>query len=177
MTRQARFAGVFYVLTIITGLMGARLPNGPLADAANLAGTLCYVVVTVLLYLLFRGVNRPISLVAAMFSLVGCVFGILDALHRDATHIHYIVYFGVYCLLLGYLVFRSAFMPRFVGILVAVAGFGWLTFLFPPLAHRIMPAQMLTGLVGEGFLTVYLLIARFRPAEPHEHPAPAISRS
>src|SRR6266436_4128408 len=39
------------------------------------------------------------------------------------------VFFGVYCLLIGYLIFRSPFLPRILGVLMAIAGFGWLTFL------------------------------------------------
>ncbi len=68
------------------------------------------------------------------------------------------VFFGFYCLLIGYLIFRSTFLPRIVGILMAIAGIGWLTFLWPPLAHRVSSFTMFTGLPGEGGLTLWLLI-------------------
>lgn len=38
-----------------------------------------------------------------------------------------LVFFGVYCILVGFLVFRSAFLPRLLGTLMLVAGLGWLT--------------------------------------------------
>ncbi len=68
------------------------------------------------------------------------------------------VFFGFYCVLIGYLTFRSTFLPRIVGVLMGLAGIGWLTFLWPPLAHHVASFTMLTGLLGEGSLTVWLLI-------------------
>src|ERR1700680_4909663 len=55
-------------------------------------------------------------------------------LYGQAVNICF-VFFGVYCLLIGYLIFRSAFLPRILGMPIAFAGLGWLTFLFPPLAN------------------------------------------
>ena len=168
---------MFYLLTIVTGTLGALLPDTPIRSAANLAASLCYVVVTIILYRLFRAVNGPVSLIATIFSLIGCILGVLNTLRLNPTHFNDLIFFGAYCLLIGYLILQSAFMPRFVGILVAIAGLGWLTFLIPSLAHRIMPAQMLTGLIGEGMLTVYLLLARFKPIRSQDSSTPAISRS
>lgn len=39
-----------------------------------------------------------------------------------------VVFFGVDRLLIGYLIFRSAFLPRILGVLMVLAGLGWLTF-------------------------------------------------
>src|SRR5947199_1471031 len=40
-----------------------------------------------------------------------------------------LAFFGFYALLTGYLIVRSTFLPRFIGIWSALAGLGWLTFL------------------------------------------------
>ncbi len=68
-----------------------------------------------------------------------------------------LVFFALYGVLTGYLAFRSTFMPRFVGIAFMVAGFGWLVFIWPPLARSLYPYMMLTG-VGEVIFVFWLLI-------------------
>ncbi len=68
-----------------------------------------------------------------------------------------LVFFGFHCLMIGYLIFRSAFLPRILGLLMAFAGLGWLTFLWPPLANFLHPYILLPGIVGEGSLTLWLL--------------------
>jgi hypothetical protein len=68
------------------------------------------------------------------------------------------VFFGVYCLLIGYLIFRSAFLPRILGVLMAFAGLGWLTFLSPPLANYLSPYVLVLGFLAELSLMLWLLV-------------------
>jgi len=70
--------------------------------------------------------------------------------------------FGVYCSLLGYLVFRSGFLPRVVGVLLVVSGMAWLTdsfatILSPRLAEVLAPYTLKLGFLGEASLTVWLV--------------------
>ncbi len=72
------------------------------------------------------------------------------------------VFFGFYCLLLGYLTFRSGFFPRWLGLLLALTGTAWLAgslgdVLAPALSARMNPYVDLAGLLGEGALTLWLL--------------------
>jgi hypothetical protein len=69
-----------------------------------------------------------------------------------------VVFFGVYCLLIGYLIFRSAFLPRILGVLMALAGLGWLTFLSPPLANYLSPYILILGFLAELSLMLWLLV-------------------
>jgi hypothetical protein len=69
-----------------------------------------------------------------------------------------LVFFGLHCLGVGYLIFRSTFMPRIIGVLMMFAGFGWLTFLSPPLANSLAPFNMMPGGIGELSLTLWLLV-------------------
>jgi hypothetical protein len=69
-----------------------------------------------------------------------------------------VVFFGVYCLLIGYLIFRSAFLPRTFGVVMALAGLGWLTFLSPPLANHLSPYNLVLGFLAELSLCLWLLV-------------------
>ncbi len=68
-----------------------------------------------------------------------------------------LVFFGLFCLLIGYLIFRSTFLPRILGALMAAAGLGWLTFLSAPLAQYLSPYVQILGVLAEGALMVWLL--------------------
>ncbi|HEV2197235.1 MAG TPA: DUF4386 domain-containing protein [Candidatus Acidoferrum sp.] len=159
---RARTAGVFYLLTILTGAFAAFASGKFLmfADAASLAATACYIVVTLLFYGIFKPVDSSLSLIAAVFSLVGCGLGVLSVLHLVPSYIKSVnplVLFGCYCVLIGYLIFRSSFLPRVLGVLMAFGGLGWLTFGSSTLADALTPYNLAPGILGEGALTVWLL--------------------
>ena len=160
--RKARIAGVFYLLTILTGALAAFVSGGLVVyrDAFSLAATSCYIVVTLIFYPLFKPVDSSLSLIAAMFSLAGCALGVLSIFHLVPPYIKSVnplICFGVYCLLIGYLIFRSTFLPRVLGVLMAFGGLGWLTFVSPDLADYLSPYNLAPGVLGEGALTVWLL--------------------
>lgn len=67
-------------------------------------------------------------------------------------------FFGVSTLLTGYLILRSTFWPRFLGVLAVVGGAGWLTFLWPPLGLRLFPFIAVVGLAGSLATIGWLLI-------------------
>ena len=153
---RARIAGVFYLLTFVMGLY-ALLVRSRFSFAAGIIAAACYVVVTLLFYYMFKPVNKRLSLLAALISLAGCVIGPVGLLVHF-SRINPLVFFGFYCLLIGYLIFRSTFLPQTLGVLMAFGGLGWLTFLWPPLANYLSPYNMVPGLLGEGSLTLWLLV-------------------
>ncbi len=69
-----------------------------------------------------------------------------------------LVFFAVYCLLIGCLILRSIFLPRVLGVLMALAGLGWLTFLYSPLADHLSPYIEVLGVVAEALLMLWLLV-------------------
>ena len=131
--------------------------TGSLRSALLLAATGCYVAVTVLFRSLFRPVGRNISALAAIFSLVGCTLSLLDVFHLGLFRLNPLAFFGCYCLLIGYLILRSTFLPRILGALMAFGGLGWLTFISPALSGYLLPYNMAPGVLGESALTVWLL--------------------
>ena len=157
--RNARIAGVFYLLNFVTGAFAAFAggKSAVYGDAANLLAAGFYIVVTILFYFLFKPVQRSLSLLAALFGLAGCALSVLRIFNLTAIPLNPLVCFGVYCLLIGYLIFKSAFLPKFLGVLMALGGLGWLTFLLPGLAKSLSPWNLAPGMLGEGLLTLWLL--------------------
>jgi hypothetical protein len=69
-----------------------------------------------------------------------------------------LVFFGLWCVLVGYLIFRSTFMPRIIGVLEVFAGLGYLTLLWRPLAHYLSPYNLALAGPGEISLMLWLLV-------------------
>lgn len=152
----ARTAGACYLITIVAGSTALFL--GANGAAANLIAGASYVAVTVLFYYVFRPVNRGLSFLAALLSLSGCVLSALSTLRVVSLPVNPLALFGFYCLLIGYLVFKSGFLPRVLGGLMAFGGLGWLTFLSPQLASYLSPYNFAPGILGETVLTLWLLV-------------------
>jgi hypothetical protein len=70
----------------------------------------------------------------------------------------YLVFFGLWCVLIGYLIFRSTFLPRIIGLLLAIAGLGWMMYLSTPLANRLFPYIAAASALGEIPLLLWLLV-------------------
>lgn len=82
-------------------------------------------------------------------------------LHADAYGIA-LVFFGFACLALGYLIYRSGYLPKAIGVLMAIAGLGYLVnsfglFLDPAFAARLFPAILMPALVAELALSLWLI--------------------
>jgi len=163
-----------------------------LAFAADVITVPCYIAVTALFYDLFKPVNRSLALHAAFFGLAGSTMWALNDffylgplvvlggahssaapdqlqalalmfldLHAQASNI-VMVAFGFHVILIGYLIFRSAFLPRFLGVWLAIAGLCYLTnsfvnFLSPEFAAHLLPYILIPGAV-EILLALWLLV-------------------
>lgn len=160
---RARIAGGLYLIVFVSGTIA--LITG--STTANLIAGICYIAVTVLFYYIFRPVDQNLSLVAALLSLGGIILGIIAELKLFSFRLNPLVLFGLYCLLIGYLVFRSNFLPRFLGVMMAIGGLGWLTFLSPHLAAILSPFNFVPGMIGEGVLTLWLLIMGVKSQRPN----------
>ncbi|MCB9211414.1 MAG: DUF4386 domain-containing protein [Ignavibacteriales bacterium] len=80
-----------------------------------------------------------------------------------------LLFFGLHLLLLGYLIYKSKFIPKFIGILLFIAGLGYLVDSF---AHFLLANYdsykeifelivILPGVIGELSFTIWLLINGF----------------
>lgn len=68
-----------------------------------------------------------------------------------------LVFFGFYNLVIGSLVFKSTFLPRILGVLMAASCPFGLTFLWPPFALKYFRYLLVTD-VGEALLVLWLLV-------------------
>jgi hypothetical protein len=204
--------GLFYLLTILTGIFAQGFVSERLVDLNNAAATAtnilthkslfqlgftiylvemaCQVAMTALFYELLRPVSKSLSLLAAFWGLTGCIIKTFarvfyiaplfvlggasslsvfstDQLQSLALLLLRVndqgagialAFFGFATIVKGYLIFRSTFLPRFLGVLSIVAGLGWLTFLHPPLGHRAFPVVALIGLLGSAATIFWLLV-------------------
>ena len=68
------------------------------------------------------------------------------------------LFFGFETVLQGWLIYRSGFLPRFLGVLSMVGGAGWLTFLWPPLGSSAFVFVALFAIVGVILTAGWLLV-------------------
>lgn len=209
---KARMAGVLYALEgmgavfggvyfrgkfIVAGNAAATaatiLANGPLfrlGFAAALLAVAFHLTYTVLFYVLFRPVNRTVSLLAAFFSLLACALQAFAALFQLAALLVvgngstlsgfseeqvqslallflnmnaqafniYLIFFGFWLIPISYLILRSTFFPRIIGVILMLDGVGWVTYLWPPLATAIYPLIAVVAALGELPLLLWLLV-------------------
>ncbi len=157
---RAKITGVVYLLYFLTAVSAQVFvgPSRPIAyDVVNLIGEAFYIAVTLLFYYLFKPVNMSLSLLAAFFSLLGCSNDVLSLFNVAPYKINSLVFFGPYCLLIGYLIFRSTFLPRALGVLMAFAGLGWLIILSPLTIHLSTYLKIL-GFLAEMSLMLWLIV-------------------
>ncbi len=73
-----------------------------------------------------------------------------------------LIFFGFVCLVQGYLIFKSGFLPKMIGVLMALAGLSYLTnsitlILTPAYAEIVLPVLAL-ALFGELALSLWLIV-------------------
>ncbi len=214
--RQARLAGGFYLINILTGVFAIifvrsalLVPGDAAATASNILahemrfrlGFVAEVVtcitcipLAVIFYNLLKVVNKSLAMADVFFSLVGTAIEATVLLNHFAPLIFLqrgghlgaftpeqlqaqayislqlqdvglsiaLVFFGLDCFIVGYLVYQSTFLPRIIGVLLAIEGVGYLinsftSFVAPALQVRIFPYFTATA-VGEISLSLWLLV-------------------
>ncbi len=168
---KARIAGALFLLGLLSAVFGEFFVRR-LEIAADLIAVSSMIAVTLLLYGIFKPVNRGLSLLAASFNLVGLTCG---ALRWNPQGVDIpVVFDAFYCLLIGYLIFRSTCLPRILGALIACAGLGWLTFLSPPFARHLSPYNLAFGILGQGSVMLWLLLMGVNEQRWKEPASPAV---
>jgi hypothetical protein len=214
--RYSRIAGGLYLVVIIGGTFAELLVRAHLVVHGDAAATahniqahellyrmgflaellycVCNVPLILILYNLFKVVNRHVAAMMVFFALITNVIESTSLLAHIAPLIllgkaHYLdaftteqleaaalfsiqlfehgfaiclIFFGFDCLAMAYLIVHSKFMPRIIGVLLAVEGMGYLVnsfslFLAPALQPRIFPYFAVTS-IAEVALCLWLLV-------------------
>jgi hypothetical protein len=160
LSSHARAIGVVYLSYFATTILGLLLTSRKLPAGTVLNGlaTLLYATTTILLYRLFRRAHLLLALVAALCGLAGCVTDGLEQLHYGLAGLSPLVFFGPFCVLLGVLILRSRFLPRWLGWPLIVAGLGWLAYLNPEVAQHASIVIFPVGFLAEFVLMLWLLL-------------------
>ncbi len=157
---KARMAGVLFLLLVLTAGFTEFFARGKLSVAADVAAGLievsCMIAVTLLLYDIFKPVDRRLSLLAASFNFVALILELLQVLPHGVNI--GLGFHGFYWILIGYLIFKSTFLPRILSALTAIAALCWLTFLSPPLANYLSPYNLASALLVEGSVFLWFLV-------------------
>jgi len=69
-----------------------------------------------------------------------------------------VAFFGISILLNGYLIFRSTFLPRWLGALQMLSALGWLAYFYPPLGSRVFLVAALGSLLNAALMIFWLLV-------------------
>jgi hypothetical protein len=163
---KARVAGGFYLLAVVSAVLAEALLRGKLLRAVGAIPIASFAIVTLLFCWLLRPVNRRLTLLAAIFNFVSLTLEAFE-LHLRGANIA-LFFHGLYCLVVGFLVFRSDFLPRILGTVMVVAGLAWLTDLSIPLTNHLKPYNVIAGFAGEGMLMLWLLLIGLNGQQWHE---------
>jgi len=95
--------------------------------------------------LVLSGAGSLSALTAEQLQALACTFFKLNGAAFNA----YLVFFGLWCVAAGYLIFKSTFLPRILGVLLAVDGLAWMIYLSPPLGTHLFPVIAVASAVAE----------------------------
>jgi hypothetical protein len=151
--------------------------------ASCVLGVAFHIAWAYLFFDLFKPVNRRVSTFAAFVILVGCALQAVTALLylapllvlkgggdgaaalamtlldvNELAFQLYLVFFGLWCFLIGWLIFHSTFLPRILGVLLAIDGVAWMLYIAPPFAVRLFPVIAVASALAEIPLQLWLLI-------------------
>ncbi|HET7031078.1 MAG TPA: hypothetical protein VFI34_11245 [Candidatus Limnocylindrales bacterium] len=152
-----RVAGLAYVAYFALALAGGALKSVPVQVVA----TAMYLVVSAVLYRTFRSADPKVALALLPLALVGCAIQGSGQLQADAGMLRAaLVPFGLFLVVLAYLLARSDVASRALVVVVGAAGLAWPLVAVPGVPTWYAAVAVGLGLVAEVALMVWLLVAR-----------------
>lgn len=133
-----------------------------MAAAFSLIGIAVLAADTLLLLVPLRLLTTSPFLVALGSSQRDAATLIALKVHGDGYDVS-LVFFGIYCLMLGWLAWRSGFLPKVIGVLMTLAGACYVfnsvaDLAVPAFARMLSPHLMDPTILGEAALALWLLV-------------------
>lgn len=120
------------IMTILSFIIFPSLQANTLSIIGIAVIIILDVIVALSLYVVLKPVDKNLSLWSALFRIVyAVIFTIALIKMPDLNAFNYIwerglLVFGIHILLLGILVYKSSYIPKWVGILVLIASAGYI---------------------------------------------------
>src|SRR5260221_4940693 len=157
--RQAALTAFVYMAYFVLAAVGQATGSA----ALNVIGTAWYFVVSVALSLLFARADRRLAVAAVVFAGIGCVVqGIGQAQADSALLTRAIGFFGLFEVVLGYLIIPSCFAPRWLGAALAVSGIVGFVVVLADVPNTFKLAVVAFGGLSELALFVWLVTRAVR---------------
>lgn len=215
--KLARVAGFLYLIIIFAGGFaeafvreGLTVSGNAVATAQNILASeqmyrfgfvadlvvlIAGTILSLIFYILFKPVNRNLSLLALIFSILASAVMALNLVNQLAPLVLLhspsylkafsieqlqtlslfflklqsqgygisLLFFAFYFPIIGYLVYKSGFLPRILGVIYTLAGIGYFInslamFLTPHLTVYLFPYVLLPAFIGESSMSLYLII-------------------
>ncbi len=157
--RQVVVTAIVYVAYFV--LAGAGQATG--AAALSVFGTAWYFLVAVALWSLFAPADRRVAVLALVFAALGCALQAVGQMQADTgLQTAAISFFGLFEIVLGYLVTRSAFAPRWLGVALVLAGVTGFTAVFAAVPTTLRYGVVLLSALGELALFLWLIVRAAR---------------
>ncbi len=150
---KARLAGLFYAGNWVASIV-SEFTRGKVSRTFLFLEAVTYTGVVVMLYVVIRIVGRKLAAIATVVGLVGCVMIAFESFHWRTTPGGGTRLIGIYWIILGYLMARSRFMPRILGVSFSLGGVLWAASSFREL--RFGHWNALAG-IPELALTIWLI--------------------
>jgi len=223
--KLARIGGFLYLIIIATGMFAELfvrealvVPGDVVATVqriqasemlyrwgfvADLSNFILGLPLLVIMYILFKPVNKWLMLLAIFFAMIQTAIistNLVNQLspllltgkqpylsnfrpEQLATLSQYtirlqsmgyaigLVFFGFYCLIIGYLIWKSTLVPKIFGILYVIAGVSYLVnsftlFLSTGFANPLFPYILVPAFIGEFSLAIWFVFKGVRDFEP-----------
>jgi hypothetical protein len=131
---------------------------------------ICNLVLALTFYLLLKHIIKDLSLLAAILRLIytivfaiSMVFLFIEPLLFSSVFLTGQIFFAIYLLVLGYIVFKSGYIPRILGILLIIGGtLGYLTesltSFFSPNYIWISSFGIMVAVIAEIIIGIWLLV-------------------